>query len=273
METRFPGAGGLYLDLGAFYDADSLTPWLREIGELYGSYQALYARAYDLLAAAARVRPESLPGLLDDSLPQRIRRRALAAASREFAHVRGSGIVRRRFLSGITCRGSIFLWQTVAHLCERVYVLDNELGLAPVFLDTLRYKADERNLDYILCPSPLRPTVTEALLFPGLQLAFVASSAGHTYEGPACRHIRLDAMADRDTVRQLRPEFRRQLRLHTELLRAASNALAGAKTLHDALEGIYNPHVDFSGLYRLADEHCEYLFGQLSGASSPEDRS
>jgi hypothetical protein len=65
MDTPLPGAGGLYLDLGAFYDADSLVPWLGEISELFASCQALYARAYDLLAAAARVTPERLPELDD----------------------------------------------------------------------------------------------------------------------------------------------------------------------------------------------------------------
>ncbi|MDO4750244.1 MAG: hypothetical protein Q4A39_05315 [Eubacteriales bacterium] len=268
METRLPGAGSLYLDLGAFYDADALTAWLDEIGELFGSYQALYARAYDLLAASARVRPDTLPGLWDNDLPQRIRRRALAAASREFAHAHGSGKVSRRFLSGITCRGGVFLWETVSHLCEKVYLLDNELGLAPIFLDTIRFAADEKGLDYILCPTPLQPDVTEALLIPGLKLAFVASSSGQTFKGPVYRHLRLDAMADRESFRKLRPEFRRQQHLRAELLRAATNALAGAKSLHDALESIYNPHVDFSGLYKLADEHGNYLLGQFNDSAA-----
>ena len=32
-------------------------------------------------------------------------------------------------------------------------------------------------------------------------------------------------------------------------------ALAEAKRLHDELEAVYNPHVDFDGVYALAKEH------------------
>ena len=35
----------------------------------------------------------------------------------------------------------------------------------------------------------------------------------------------------------------------------AYKALAEAKRLHDELEAVYNPHVDFDGVYALAKEH------------------
>jgi len=59
-------------------------------------------------------------------------------------------------------------------------------------------------------------------------------------------------------VAALRPK-REVLADLTEKYRAqyviAYKALAEAKRLHDELETVYNPHVDFDGVYALAKEH------------------
>lgn len=263
LDSPLPGAGSLYLDLGAFYDSEALIPWLGEIAELFANYQALYARSYDLLAAAARVTPERLPNLRRSELLHSVRRRAERIAARELGQRRGGGTFKRRFLSANTCSGHIFLWETVAAMCERVFTLDNELGLAPVFLDTILEAAAERNLDVVLCPNSLCPEIPEALLLPACSLGFVAVSPGHEYGGHVSRHIRLDAMADREAFRELRPEFRRCARLRNELMRAAADSLAGAKALYDGLETIYANHVDYGGIFALAEEHVDYLLGQI----------
>jgi hypothetical protein len=37
--------------------------------------------------------------------------------------------------------------------------------------------------------------------------------------------------------------------------------LSEAKALHDRLEAIYNPHVDFDSVYAAADDHIAWLLG------------
>ena len=39
------------------------------------------------------------------------------------------------------------------------------------------------------------------------------------------------------------------------------NSLAQAKATHDELEGLYNSHVDFEGVYETADRLAEELLG------------
>ena len=41
----------------------------------------------------------------------------------------------------------------------------------------------------------------------------------------------------------------------------AYKALAEAKRLHDELEAVYNPHVDFARVYALAHAHALQLLG------------
>jgi hypothetical protein len=57
----------------------------------------------------------------------------------------------------------------------------------------------------------------------------------------------------------MRPRFRSAAKLRDELLQEAVNTLAEAKAIHDQMERLYNPHLDFSGLYELADKHIELL--------------
>ena len=41
------------------------------------------------------------------------------------------------------------------------------------------------------------------------------------------------------------------------------DALAQAKKMHDQLEGYYNPHVDFQGVYTTADDLIAHLEQRL----------
>ena len=59
IEAVTPGAAGLYLDLGQFYDRIALQKERRAIEDLQRRYQSLYREAYTLLAAPAA--PEGMP--------------------------------------------------------------------------------------------------------------------------------------------------------------------------------------------------------------------
>ena len=43
----------------------------------------------------------------------------------------------------------------------------------------------------------------------------------------------------------------------------AEDSLAQAKAMHDELEGLYNPHVDFGRVYQTAEEIISALTAQL----------
>ena len=69
----------------------------------------------------------------------------------------------------------------------------------------------------------------------------------------AYRHIRLDTMTETETLRQLRPRLRFSGRMADALLQEGIHCLQEAKALHDKLEAIYHPHVDFSRVDAVAE--------------------
>ena len=181
LEAVTPGAAGLYLDLGQFYDRIALQKERRAIELLQTRYRALYREAYARLAAFAR---PSCP------LPAQEER-------------------KRRFLRAVTCRG--------------LYSAEPPAGAVQLVsgeeLEALRARETA-----ILYQNPLFPDETEAVYLPDEK---------RYYRGPDT------PLPDLSDVTAL---------------------LAQAKALHDELEAIYNPHVDFARVYALANSHALRLF-------------
>lgn len=254
IEPQYPGAMESYVNLGAFYDTEALHREKAGIVRLFSAYKDLYAEAYRYIAAAAGLQDGLYDNLFSDSARERLRRRVKGIAAREFPRRPGPGSTRRCFLDAFTCQGPVRLYDTALALCPRVFLLDNALGFAPFLVDLLHQAALAAGQETIICPHPLCPEKSLHLLLPQLGLCFLADSTRQPYTGEIYRHIRLDAMADPDLLRKERGQLRAMSRAAEKLLELAEKKLAEAKALHDRLEGLYNPHVDFAGVYALADE-------------------
>lgn len=263
IEASLAGTDSLYLDLSRFYDRAALRGKSGELRELYREYRGLYSRAYGVLAAAGAVAADKLPGLVGEEERKAALRRATGVITRELGKPAlkagpSGGEVHSRFISAFTCKGPVFLGDTVTALCPRIYTLDNDYGMAGAYLDEIVKAAEERGVGVIACPDPMRPDTLEAALLPELGLGFLAISSRRGYDGEVYRHVRLDALVDPDRIRELRPRFRSASRMYSSLLTEAESSLAEAKKIHDEIEMIYNPHIDFKGLYALAAEHIKH---------------
>ena len=130
------------------------------------------------------------------------------------------GHMNRRFASAITCKGLLHL-----PLASEDYAV---LRAPAAALPAAAEEAQRRGWDLILCPSPLFPDETEALLLPEKKLAFSAVS---------------------DSAEA-----------HLPHLEKAVEALREAKGLHDELEALYRPHMDFQGLTAYTEALLKKLF-------------
>ena len=255
IEPDCPGATARYLDFSGFLDCAALRPCLPELTELNRRYKALYTEAYALLSAGAALSPRDQPGLCSDTVMQTLSRRVDGLAARELRPLKKQGRVQRRFLSAWSCKGHITLTETLSACCERLIVLDNALGLGNIALEQLAACSKARGYDAVVCPDPLEPEKTEALLLPEAHLGFLAAEDAAALPSLPCRRVRLDALAMRELTAEERAALRRRKKERRALLSAATETLAQAKALHDALEAVYHPHVDFAGLDALAEAH------------------
>ena len=144
----------------------------------------------------------------------------------------------------------------VNKLCKLIYQLDDGMGLAGPALDAAVREAVSRGLDVILCPSPLCPEETEGVLVPGASLALLRGC----WDVEGARHIRLDALIPAQRQKELRSALRSGRRLERECMAAALTKLSQAKALHDELEAVYRPYMDFTALTDFTTEEIRRIF-------------
>lgn len=260
MEPKLPGVVESYVNLGRFYDHAALADQRQAIAAATKGYQSHYKRAYRCLTAAAQLQEDNRSLLLTPALEAKELKRARGILSREVKKTgRQPGIAVQRFLGAVSCQGVSCRFETVEALCRRVYELQDANGLGAGMLTALAAGCMSAGYDVILCPCPLFPDRAQHLLVPELSLGFVTSTPDLPYPGKPYRRVRVDAMADPDQLRKYKARLKFARKVQAALLDEAVDSLRQAKAEHDVLEKLYNPHVDFQGVYAQADQIIEEL--------------
>ena len=263
VEAHCPGAVETYLDLSRFYDHDALQPIKEELLETVREYKGHYKQAYRCLGAAGELRRNLTEEADTKALRRRLCKRAGGIISRELKKGgQNTGHLEQRFLSAVTHKGVVSLWDTVSSQAERVYELADSHGMAHYLLSPILAAALAAGHDAVACPDPMAPDRLAHLILPGLSLAFVSSSGEQTWPHRPYRRLRLDAMADPDERKASRPRLRFTRKVSDALMEEGIGNLARAKAAHDRLEALYNPHVDFEGVYTAADQLADRLLAQ-----------
>ena len=248
--------------MGDCYDKEALWPLRQEIMDCMAGYKGCYQRAYRCLGAAAEIMEDQRAALLTEALSQKLARRARGILSRELPRqqrLSPPGRVKQRFLGAVTHRGPMCLYDTVLAQCGRIYELTDSCGLAHELLIHLLAGLVSGGYDAVACPDPMAPDRLAHLLVPRLGLAFVTASSRLPGQKTPYRRIRLDTAADADVIRRSRPRLRFAKKVSAALTEEAVDSLAQAKAMHDELEAVYNPHVDFDLVNRTARDLWEEI--------------
>lgn len=254
VEPKYPGVVERYVNLGDCYDKEALGDRREEIMACMGGYKGCYQRAYRCLGASAEIFEDVRSTLLTGALSEKLAKRAHGILARELRKKKGAdtGRVKQRFLGAVTHRGPICLFDTALTQCDRVYELADSYGLAHEMLTHLLSGAVTGGWDVVACPDPMAPDRLAHLLVPERGLAFLTSAAGQPFPGEPYRRIRLDAAADDEILRRSRPRLRFAKKVSAALVEEGVGSLAQAKAMHDDLEALYNPYVDFQLVDRFA---------------------
>lgn len=256
VEPKLPGAVDHYVNLGACYDAAALAPLRGQLTASTSGYKECYQQVYGNLSAAARVRQDMRAAVWSESLRDTMQKRAVGILSREVRRKKGArmGRVCQRFLSGMTCRGKLTLWDTVFTQCPKVFHLCDRYGMAHEMLSALLAGVRSAGYAAVACPSPMEPLRLEQVLVPKLGLAFVSCPGDTLLPAAPYRRVHIDAMIDPNLLRGNRGRLRLSARIAGQLEETAVTALTRAKAMHDELETLYNPHVDFDRVSHMAEE-------------------
>ena len=219
-------------------------------------YKGCYQRAYRCLGAAAEIGKDARVTLMTPLLEEHFVKRAKGILTREVKGKtgRGDGQVRQRFLNAVTHKGALCLYHTVHSQCERVYELCDRYGLAHELLTHLLSGVVRSGYDLVACPDSMIPERLVHIIVPELSLAFVTSTSEHPYPYESYRKLKLEGMVEEDLLHANRARLKFTQKVSAALVDEAVDSLAQAKAMHDDLEGLYNPHVDFAQVEEMAEQ-------------------
>jgi hypothetical protein len=230
-EPRIFAVTADYVNLGRLCRLPIGAADREKIQRLNAGNKALYARAYSYIAAAAGISDAAPVGVLPKWLGGHIKQLLGGAAVQPAApHI------EHCFFSAITCKGWVHLNDSITGLCSTVYAFDS---CAPAALALVVKEAQSRGLQRICSPDPIDPTRLSAVLLPELSMAFAAPD----WSIPGQQYINLGAFSPD-------PQYEAATGKAIELL-------GQAKALHDELEAVYKPYIDFAGLDAFTAEEIE----------------
>ena len=265
LEPRYPAAVDRIVDLGQFCDIDGIKQHTEKIRQLNKKAKACSNLANRCLRTAYCMEKAACETVNETFDADEAFRWGNEIIQREIPRTdRPAGRTKRRFLGSITRKGYVWRFDTVETLCGRVYELCDRWGQGGVVLKQLHFAAAERGWDTVLCPSAETPEMPEHLLIPELGLAFVTSRPQMKYPGKAASKLDIDSFSH--------PAEKEKLcfweKTAETLRREGADTLKISGNIHDELEKIYNPYVDFEKVQALAEREAERLLGWLSEQKS-----
>jgi len=255
VDARLPGARDDYINLGTYYNHEALLPKTEQIAKLFAEY-AIKRRAVTLAVRALGSAYALFREDPTEELKSRLQRRAKGITARLLPQEKTShGTFQRRILSAIGENGIITHYGTIFENCSRVCELIDGNGAADTLLEGIQEAALSRGATVIACMNPILPDVRAQLILPEAKTAFVTSDMlfriPRPPQGTAFRRIRLDG--------ERTPERQKQKKLLQELTEKVGECVREAKRIHDELEAVYHPFVDFNGVEKLAQTIAETL--------------
>ena len=255
MDVKYPCVRESLINLGQFWDEKELLPsrsYIIELTDLKGSY---YKNAYRALSAAGAV-----DSLYDEIMTDCIDVKRLDSFAFKFAErVFGrNGEQKKLFSTAFTAQG-----EATAHFLKKVKTLYTVSGKARgFFMSALRQIATEKGAEAVIGLNWCDPKYTDLIYIPESE-ALITSLAVPPCEIHEKSHSVTTSRFLRDSkLNSAKNRLRGLEKLKKRILEEAKTELARAKDVHDEIEEIYIPAMNFEAMAEFADGFIKNIFGE-----------
>lgn len=262
IEPRFPGAVETIVNLGEFWDSEQLRSRKDDIIRLTTENSSMHRRcmrfmeaSFSLCSDVTRLAAQSVDG-------EKVERYASRLAARKFGTPRGRvGTEKKRMLSALTPQGIVSHDSTVEALCGDILIIDDDYGaVSKKLVSLLRSYALGNGLDVISCVCPVdTDDEAEHILVPEADFAVVTSNSRHKFDYGGAIRIRASRFTDSKLLREHKCRIAFSKRTEKELLDEAVDAMRQAKGIHDELEKMYIPAMDFARVTQKAEQLADEI--------------
>jgi len=254
LEPRLPGAVDTLINLGAYWDESVLRHAKPKIIELVKRKRKIYEEIYRCLAAAADACRQRKQISEQFIRYDKMNASVLHLAETVFPPKKDeTGGELPRILYAVTPQGYVGFDETVTALAEHVTVLNDDYGIADLYLRKLRASLTESGYRFYSCADVLSDGY-DALIVPEAGRAFVASSFLHEFSAKHTETVNMKQFVNASELRSYKARLAFHRKLANEMVRAASEKMREVGELHRILEGIYGAAMDFRAVEKCSDE-------------------
>ncbi len=259
MDPVYPGISDKIVNLGDFWDSDSISAKRSEILNLSHKNLLFRTRAKGYLRAYRSIKNDIVNMTSCAVNRKKVRQYSRNLTKKLFKKISDvPGHEKVRFISAITPYGVIFLEDTLTSICENLYIIDDDSGIiSTIILNYVRQAALSLGHNIITCYCPLDPkNKIESLIFPDSRIAFTVSNTNHPLEHlkGSSRKINSKRFLDRKVLSSHSRLLTFDRKIERELLLEVIKNLNKSKYIHDEIENMYVPTMDFEGINKLTKQ-------------------
>ncbi len=255
IEPKYPGAVEEILNLGQFWDGNKLYNDREHIKTVTDCNKALHKRSAHYVAAASAALEDSIKLVAPHVSQTKADNYATRFVMRNCVCSDVQGNEKRRFLSGITPKGYVTLFDTAKVLCDRIFsVSDENQYAACVLMQALRRAAISNGVDVITCLNPFLPgNLPLHIIFPKEKIGFFTSDSLQNFKTVADKNINAKRFITGDVLSSHKQRLSFNRKAAADLLGEAVKLLENAKHVHDRMESYYINSMDFDKLNQFTD--------------------
>lgn len=265
IEPKTPGAVEEYINLGAAWDAKALVGEKKNIQRLTNQISASFNLAYSTFKQALDVHDdwekiyiENMDFEKADQLTNKLIQSFFGKLK-----INKQSDIRHRFLGAATPKGAVDFVPNLTEDIEKRYFIKGRPGSGKsTMLKKLAAAAEERGIDAEVYHCGFDPNSLDMVIFRELGIAIFDSTAPHEYFPDRDSDEIIDMYellitpgtdeAYEDKIKPIAESYKGKMK-------EAISYLARAKELHDHLEGIYVPAMNFAVVDHIQEKISEEI--------------
>ena len=257
IEPTLPGVTEHIVDLGVAWNREKLKEHINEIGELTKSNKAQHKKVADFMRAASHIETQSVLICAEFIDKEKVLRYAKRLCARILPSKKGSqmGILKKRFLSGITPDGVVLFHETPVALSEKIITIEDEYNaVSPFIVEYVYNEAITKGYDVYACFCPLFPEYKlEHIIIPELKISLFTENPYHYSIDDESKRVHVTRFFNMASYDKNKEKLKFLKKAKRELIDECVKKLILAKNIHDKLEEYYINATDFGVIDEIGD--------------------
>jgi hypothetical protein len=257
LDVRYPCVKETIINLGQFWDEKKLLSKRESIIYLTDKKSLHYKNAYKLLSAAG-----GLTDIKNELLSKTVNRKKAESSVLKFLSKHGgkTGVFKYETIFASAFRASGRKTIPVFENVKSLFRLSGKSSF--VFLDMLDISAKELGYEVIVSKDPIDIKTTNLIYFPETETIITS------LQSPVCGRCSVEKtlsaarFTDNVSLSAVKGKLKITEKLTDDILLEAQKELAEAKNVHNSIENIYIPAMDFRLMDEFTDKIIKSIFSE-----------